>query len=131
MKYPDFRTGTRSIRRGAAIIALLSLAATTARAAEAAERPYDPPIGSRWVIASETRTEDNRPEGPRSSQISIRAELTIEAKTPDGFRITYVNRGATLEGNDPMLPMMRSAMKALYAASVIISIAMRPASFTA
>ena len=31
---------------------------------------------------------------------------------PD-FRITYVNRGASIEGNDPTAPMLRSAMKAL------------------
>ncbi len=109
----EIRIHSRPKLFGAAIAALLALAAPQARAADAAERPYDPPIGSRWIIASETRTEDNRPEGPRSSQINIRAELTVEAKTPDGFRITYVNRGATLDGNDSMLPMMRSAMKAL------------------
>jgi hypothetical protein len=113
MTHQDFRAGARTRLAGATIVALLSLAATPGRAAEAAERPYDPAVGSHWIIESETRTEDNRPNDARSSQINIRAELTIEAKTPDGFRITYVNRGATLEGNDPMLPMMRSAMKAL------------------
>jgi hypothetical protein len=98
MTHPNIRTHSRPKLFGAAIATLLSLAATQPRAADAAEPPYDPLVGSHWIIDSETRTEDNRPNDARSSQINIRAELTVEAKTPDGFRITYVNRGATLEG---------------------------------
>jgi hypothetical protein len=113
MADPDIRTGVWSKLAGAASVVLLSLVAMQGCAADAVERPYDPPAGSHWIIESETRTEDNRPEGARASKINSRAELTIEARTPDGFRITYVNRGAAMEGNDPMLPMMRSAMKAL------------------
>jgi hypothetical protein len=112
MTHRDSRTGARSKLFGAAVAALLLLIAAQGRAAEA-ERPYDPPVGSRWIIESETKTDDNRPEGPRSSVTNMRAELTIEAKTPDGFRIAYVNRGAVIEGNDPMVPLFRSAVKAL------------------
>jgi hypothetical protein len=54
-----------------------------------------------------------RPDGPRNSQIRMRAELTIDAKTADGFRISYVNRGTTTEGNDPSVAVLRSAIKAL------------------
>ena len=91
MTFPEICIHSRPKLFGAAIAALLALAAPHARAADAAERPYDPPIGSRWIIASETRTEDNRPEGPRSSQFNIRAELTVEAKTPDGFRLSLIH----------------------------------------
>src|SRR5207244_4151808 len=80
---------------------------------DAVERPYDAQVGSKWIIESETRSADTRPDGPRSSVTKIHAELTIDAKTPEGFRITYVNRGASIEGNDPTAPMLRSAMKAL------------------
>ena len=39
--------------------------------------------------------------------------MSIDEKTADGFRISYVNRGATVEGTAPMLPIVRSAIKAL------------------
>jgi hypothetical protein len=39
--------------------------------------------------------------------------MTVDARTADGFRISYVNRGASFEGNAPMLPVMRQAFKAL------------------
>ena len=45
-----------------------------------------PPAGSRWIVDTESRSEDIRPEGSTTSLAKTRAELTIEAKTPDGFR---------------------------------------------
>jgi hypothetical protein len=96
-----------------AIAALLSLGAVQALAAEALERPYNPPVGSRWIIESETSSDEVRPAGPRNSLIKMRAELTIDARTAEGFRISYVNRGTTTEGNDPSVAMLRSAIKAL------------------
>ena len=74
---------------------------------------YDPPVGSHWLIDTETSTDSQRPEGQQTSQIKTHAEVSIDEKTADGFRISYVNRGATLEGTAPMLPIVRSAMKAL------------------
>ena len=49
MTHRDPRTGARSKLFGAAVAALLLLIAAQGRAAEA-ERPYDPPVGSRWII---------------------------------------------------------------------------------
>ncbi|CAN7160404.1 hypothetical protein LJR030_000129 [Rhizobium sp. LjRoot30] len=46
-------------------------------------------------------------------KIVSRAELTIDEKTPDGFRITYIRRGTTGEGDDSRLPLIRSATQAL------------------
>lgn len=92
--------------------ALLSLYAARAPAVNAAERPYNPPVGSRWIIESESSIDEVRPDGPRTSVIKTRAEVTIEQKTSDGFRISYVNRGVTAEGNAPMLPLVRSSAKA-------------------
>ena len=103
----------RDIRFALFVAALLSLAPGQGFAAEAVERPYHPPVGSRWILENETRVEDVRPEGPRSSLTKIRAEMTVDARTADGFRISYVNRGATVEGNDPMAPLLRSSLKAL------------------
>jgi hypothetical protein len=97
-----------------AVIALLtSLCAAQSLAAELLERPYNPPVGSRWIIESETSADEVRPDGPRTSQIKTRAELTIDEKTADGFRVSYVNRGATAEGSDPSVVMLRSAVKAV------------------
>ena len=99
--------------RAAAVALLMPLCAAHSFAAEPAERPYNPPVGSRWIIESETSAEQMRPDGPRTSLIKSHAELTIDAKTADGFRVSYVNRGTTAEGNDPSLPLLRSAVKAL------------------
>jgi hypothetical protein len=99
--------------RAAAVALLMPLCAAQSFAAEPPERPYNPPVGSRWIIESETSAEQVRPDGPRTSLIKIRAELTIDEKTADGFRVSYVNRGATTEGNDPSLPLLRSSIKAL------------------
>ena len=93
--------------------ALLALCAAPARATEAVERPYDPPVGSHWIVEAEASSDEARSEGPRHQSIKTRSELSIDEKTADGFRITYVNRGATAEGNAPMLPIMLSALKAL------------------
>lgn len=93
--------------------ALLALCAAPSLAAEAVERPYDPPVGSHWTIEAAASSDEARPEGLRHQSIKTRAELSIDEKTADGFRITYVNRGATAEGNVPMLPIMLSALKAL------------------
>lgn len=93
--------------------AAASLRVAPSSAADAVEAPYNPPVGSHWIIESETATDNQRPAGPQTSDIKTRAEMTVDARTADGFRISYVNRGATFEGNAPMLPVMRQAFKAL------------------
>ena len=86
-----------ALARAAAV--MLALAALGAARAHAGEPAYDPPAGSRWIIESEIRGEETRPEGSTTSLVRTRAELTVEQKTPDGFRISWVQRGATVEGN--------------------------------
>jgi hypothetical protein len=86
----------------------LVLAALGAARAHAGEPVYDPPAGSRWVIESEIRAEEIRPEGSTTSLVRTRAELTVEQKTPDGFRISWVQRGATVEGNARNVPLRRA-----------------------
>ena len=97
----------------AALLSLLALRVAPSLAADAAERPYNPPVGSHWIIEAETGSDEARPEGLRHQLIKTRSELSIDEKIADGFHITYVNRGATAEGNAPMLPVMLSALKAL------------------
>jgi hypothetical protein len=103
----------KSIFIGAALIGLSALRAVPSSAADAVELPYNPPVGSHWIIDTETSTDDQRPGGPRTSDIKTHAEMTVDARTADGFRISYVSRGATFEGNAPMLPIMRQSFKAL------------------
>ena len=97
----------------ALIGAAASLRVAPSLAADAVEAPYNPPVGSHWIIESETATDNQRPAGPQTSDIKTRAEMSVDARTADGFRISYVNRGASFEGNAPMLPVMRQAFKAL------------------
>jgi hypothetical protein len=114
MTNPSSKFRARLLQAAAWLIAaVVSLHAVPGFAADTAERLYDPPVGSRWIIESETSTEDVMPEGPQISLIKTRTELTIEAKTPDGFRITYVKRGASAEGNSKTVPLVRAAVKAL------------------
>jgi hypothetical protein len=65
------------------------------------------------VIDSEVSTDSQRPDGPQTALIKTHAEMTVDEKTADGFRISYVSRGGTFEGNAPALPIMRSAFQAL------------------
>ena len=103
----------KSILIGVLLIGAVVSLRLPSSAADVVELPYNPPVGSHWVIDTETSTDDQRPGGPRTSDIKTHAEMTVDAKTADGFRISYVSRGATFEGNAPMLPIMRQAFKAL------------------
>lgn len=104
----------KSVFVGLALIgAAVWLRVMPSSAADVMERPYNPPVGSHWIIDTETSTDDQRPGGPRTSDIKTHAEMTVDEKTADGFRISYVSRGATFEGNAPMLPIMRQSFKAL------------------
>jgi hypothetical protein len=94
--------GGRIVNVAAALVralALLVVATLGAARAHAGEPVYDPPAGSRWIIESEIRDEETRPEGSTTSLVRTRTELTVEEKRPDGFRISWVQRGATVEGN--------------------------------
>ena len=90
----------------------------------AAEQVYNPPAGSRWMVDTETRGEEIRPDGTATSLIRTRAELTIEQKTADGFRISWVQREATVEGNARSVPLRRAYMKVLE--NVVIRVSTDP-----
>lgn len=82
-----------------------TLSATAVRAAEGA---YDPPVGSRWIVETETRGEETRPDGTTTSLVRTRVELTVEAKTLGGFRVSWVQRGASVEGNARNVALRRA-----------------------
>jgi len=75
---------------------------------QATTSAYDPPVGSRWIVETETRGEETRPDGSATSLLRTRAELTIEAKTPDGFRMSWIQRGSTVEGTARSVPLRRA-----------------------
>jgi hypothetical protein len=100
-------------RAWAVAVIAAGLATFGAGRAFAAGADYDPPVGSRWIIEFETRGEEMRPEGSTTSLVRMRAELTIEQKTPEGFRVSYVHRAAAVEGNARDLPLQRAYMKML------------------
>jgi hypothetical protein len=97
----------------AATFAVAALAMFGTAPGFAAEQIYNPPAGSRWMVETETRGEEVRPDGTATSLIRTRAELTIERKTADGFRISWVQRQATVEGNARSVPLRRAYMKVL------------------
>lgn len=100
-------------RAGRFALAVAALAMLDATPGLAAEKLYDPPVGSRWTVETETRSEEKRPDGTATSLIKARAELTIEQKTADGFLVSYVHRDATVEGNARSVPLRRAYLKAL------------------
>lgn len=101
------------VRAGALAAFVAAVTMFDIAAAFAAEPVYDPQVGSRWMVETEARSEEIRPEGTATSTIRMRGELTIEQKTADGFRISYVQRDATVEGNARSVPLRRAYMKVL------------------
>jgi hypothetical protein len=98
-------------------VALALLAAQIAGLALAqtyTERPYDPPVGSKWQIVAETTTTENRPgQANRDQRILTRADLSIDEKLPDGFfRVTYTNRGIDVNG-PPSVKIVAEAYSAM------------------
>lgn len=91
------------------LVALFVLAASaqTASAQNWVERPYNPPVGSRWIVNSESTTEEVRQSGPRNSSTKARSEFTIEDKIADGYKVRYVMRDIQVDGNSPGVPIMR------------------------
>jgi hypothetical protein len=100
-------------RAGALAVAVAAIAMFDVAPALAAEPVYDPQVGCRYTVETEARSEEVRPDGTATSLIRTHGELTIEQKTADGFRISYVQRDATVEGNARSVPLSRAYMKVL------------------
>jgi hypothetical protein len=100
-------------RAGALASVVAAIAMFEIAPAIAAGPVYDPQVGSRWMVETEARSEEVRPDGTATSMIKTRGELTIEQKTADGFRISYVQRDATVEGNARSVPLSLAYMKVL------------------
>ncbi len=71
----------------AVIVAAALLAAALSAPASAqqpyVEKLYSPPVGSRWVIQSDSKSVEHRAAGDeRNQQTSMRSELTITRSSP-------------------------------------------------
>jgi hypothetical protein len=107
--------------RAAAFIlfALLSMPAALAQSGLQSgnwtERLYNPPVGSKWQIVSETDTVENRPgAGNREQRIRMHADLSIDEKLPGGFfRVTYTTRNIAVTGNTPAVKLVGDAYSAI------------------
>src|SRR5687768_4054951 len=87
----------------AALLTIGSSLPASAQQQPYVEKPYNPPVGSRWTVHSESKAVEHRGAGEeRNQQTSIRSELTIDAKLADGYRISYVSREIKVTGNSPV-----------------------------
>jgi hypothetical protein len=78
------------------------------------ERPYDPPVGSRWQIESRTDSNQSGDIGvARDQHIRSLSEFTIAEKLPDGFRVVFVNRSMNLSGSAPGTDIANKAFTAM------------------
>jgi hypothetical protein len=78
------------------------------------ERPFAPPVGSRWLITSDTKSVEHRGAGEqRDQRIVMKAEVTIDEKLPDGYRVTYVNRMIDISGNSTAAKLIGDAYSAV------------------
>ncbi|WP_298254766.1 hypothetical protein [Bradyrhizobium sp.] len=128
-------TDIRAVARARALAAILAVAlspalsptlsSTWAHADEPGDVIYNPPPGSRWIVDTEARSEEIRPEGSTTSLAKTRAELTVEAKTPDGFRLSWVQISATVEGTARSVPLRRAFAGVLQ--DVVIHLSTDPA----
>jgi hypothetical protein len=84
-----------------------AMSAAAASAQEWKERPYDPAIGSRWIVRSQSDEVDSRADSVWTTHTVSRGELTIEGRIATGFRITYVTRDISIDGDSPALEIMR------------------------
>jgi hypothetical protein len=86
---------------------------TGVRAAEWVERPFDPPVGSRWIVQSDETSEETRDGRVQTSVTKMTSELTIEQKTAEGFRVTFVVRNAVYDGDARTAALVGPMTKAL------------------
>ena len=78
------------------------------------EKPYNPQVGSRWTIHSDTKAIEHRgPGDERNQQTSMRSELTIDEKLADGYRISYVSREIKVSGNTPVARVLGDVFGAM------------------
>lgn len=86
------------------------MSVASASAQEWKEPPYDPAIGSRWIVRSQSDDVESRADNMWTTHAVSRGELTIEGRTERGFRITYVTRDISIDGDSPSIEFMRPVL---------------------
>jgi hypothetical protein len=102
----------RGLLRAGSVACGLALAMSGA-AADWVGRPFNPPVGSRWIIQRDLTSEDNDNGTLSGHTMKITSELTIEAKLAEGFRVAYARRASSYEGDPTDAAAARAALAAL------------------
>ena len=92
---------------------LLVLLPGLAAAAEWVERPFDPAIGSRWIVVTEMTSEESHQNASQTMTIKATYETTWTAKTDNGFRVSVVAREMSVTGDTPSAALMGSIVGAV------------------
>lgn len=111
-------TGRWRLCRPAAYVTFIGvlLAGTSIHtaAADPGERPFNPTIGSRWIVQSdETEKDEANGSVVGSSTTKITALLVYKEKLPDGYRVTYERTNSSYDGNADDPAAARAALAAL------------------
>jgi len=108
---------TRCLSRCRALIGVFlatAFASAGAFAADWVERPYNPPIGSRWIIQRDLYAEQNDNGTISKKTFKITSELKIVGKTAEGFEVIYARRNFSYDNDDAEeQAMARPALQAL------------------
>jgi hypothetical protein len=81
------------------VLLLTGLLSSPAIADAWKEPKFDPPVGSKWTINREVDVEKNSGGTIVGHTLKEAALLTIEAKTADGFIVTYSRQSSSYEGD--------------------------------
>jgi hypothetical protein len=92
----------RANRCGIVAIGFLAtaLAATGAPAADWIERPYNPPVGSRWIIQRDLSSERKDDGAATKDTFNFTSELRIVGKEDAQFKVIYARRKFSYESDD-------------------------------
>ena len=93
---------------------VLIMAPSRGLAADWAERPFNPPIGSHWIVQSEeTEKDEVNSSVTGTSTKKITALLVYDEKLADGYRVTYRWTGGSYEGDADDPATVRAALAAM------------------
>lgn len=83
-----------------ATLAVCLLAGGAASGADWVERPYNPPVGSRWTVERDLATEEDDGGQISKKTFNITGELKIVGKDATGFQVIYARRASSYDNDD-------------------------------
>jgi hypothetical protein len=84
----------------AAALVVCCFAPGIALAADWVERPYNPPVGSRWTIEDDLSNEQDDNGRISKKTFNTTSELKIVGKDAGGFHVVYARRAASYNNDD-------------------------------